>query len=140
MRQVKDEIKLWSKSRRRVIHLLIGVGTVMMYEILRAYYRPFIYTQGINDLHLADTLGNSLGTVAAVFVFISLLGRDQTQERFILRTVVISVLLYELAHPLLGKTIDIWDLIATVAAGIFCEVLYRFIHRPPKNRPAYPSF
>jgi hypothetical protein len=109
--------------------LLIGIGAVVIYELARAYYRPFVYSHGINDFHIADTLGNSLGTVAAVFVFASFLGRDQATHVFLIRTVTISTVVYELAHPLLGKPIDPWDILATVAAGLFSEGLHRLIHR-----------
>ena len=39
-------------------------------------------------------------------VFASLCGRDLVQDYFMIRTVTISVAVYELAHPLLGKPID----------------------------------
>ena len=100
-----------------------------MYEIARVTYRPYIYSNSINDFHVADTLGNSLGTIAAVFVFLSILGRTISDDLFLLRTVVISVFVYELAHPLLGKPIDVWDLIATLIGGILCEIIYKWIHK-----------
>ncbi len=108
--------------------MLIGISTVLLYEAARAYYRPFIYSNVINDFHIADTLGNSLGTVATVFVFTSLLGHHSTQDYFLIRAVTISVLVYEVAHPLLGKSIDLWDLAATVIAGFFCEGFHRLLH------------
>ena len=125
MQTLKIEIMNWLRSKRRMIHLGIGLGAVVIYELTRAYYRPFIYSNGINDFHIADTLGNSLGTIATVFVFLSVLVRTIADERFLLRAVPISVFVYELAHPLLGKPIDVWDLIATAVAGFFCEVIYK---------------
>ena len=110
----------------------MGLGAVVLYEIARATYRPYIYSRGINDFHIADTIGNSLGTVATIFVFTSLLGRDLVQDYFMIRTVTISVAVYELAHPLLGKPIDPWDLVATISTGVFCEILYRTIRRQPR--------
>ena len=132
MQTLKIEIFDWLHSKRRIINLLIGLGAVVLYEIARATYRPYIYSQGINDFHIADTLGNSLGTIATVFVFTSLLGHDPAQEYFMIRTVTISVLLYEVAHPLLGKPIDPWDMLATILAGAFCEIIHRSIHGPPR--------
>ena len=132
MQTLKIEFSNWLSSKRRIINLAIGLGTVLLYEAARAYYRPYVYSQGINDFHFADTLGNSLGTVATVFVFVSLLGRDLAQDYFVIRTVTISVVVYELAHPLLGKPIDLWDMVATALAGIFCEVLYRLFHERPQ--------
>jgi hypothetical protein len=128
MEKINKELANWAYSRRRKTNMAIGITAVLLCEVARAYYRPFIYSNEINDFHIADTLGNSLGTVGTVFVFVSLLGHSKTQEHFLIRTTVISVLVYEVAHPLLGKLIDPWDLIATIIAGFFCEGLYRVIH------------
>jgi len=128
MERLKSEIVTWLRSKRRTLNMLVGISTVLRYEAARAYYRPFIYSNAINDFHIADTLGNSLGTVATVFVFTSLLGRHSMQDYFLIRTVTISVLVYELAHPLLGKPIDFWDMAATLIAGFFCEGFYRLLH------------
>jgi glycopeptide antibiotics resistance protein len=130
MQTIKTEITKWFSSKRRIINLLIGLSAVVIYEVARATYRPFIYSNNINDFHIADTLGNSLGTVATVFVFASVLGRTITEDRFLLRTVAIAVFVYELAHPLLGKPIDVWDLMATVVGGVLCEIIYKWIHKP----------
>jgi uncharacterized protein (DUF2164 family) len=126
-----NEIINWLHSKRRIINLLIGLSAVVLYEFVRATYRPYIYSQGINDFHIADTIGNSLGTVATIFVFTSLLGKDLAQDYFMIRTVTISVAVYELAHPLLGKPIDPWDLATTIVTGVICEFLYRLIYRRP---------
>ena len=130
---MKTEFINWLSSKRRIVNPLIGLSAVVLYEIARATYHPYIYSQGINDFHIADTIGNSLGTVATVFVFTSLPGRDIAQDYFMIRTVTISVAVYELAHPLLGKPIDPWDIFATILAGVFCETLHRLIHKQPKN-------
>ena len=116
-----------------MINLLIGLGAVGLYEILRVFYRPYVYAQGINDFHFADTLGNSIGTVAEIFVLVSVFGRDIKQDHFLIRIVTISIVIYELAHPLLGKPIDPWDILATVLAGVFCEIVHRLIHKRDEN-------
>lgn len=126
--RLKTEITSWLRSKRRIVNMAIGISAILLYELARAYYRPFIYAHGINDFHIADTLGNSLGTVANVFVFTSLFGHNRGQDFFLIRAVTIGVLVYEVAHPLLGKPIDIWDLGATVLAGFLCEGLYRLLH------------
>ena len=132
LKRFRNEIIDWRYSKQRMLNLLIGVSALVIYEVARVTYRPYIYSRGINDFHIADTLGNSLGTVATIFVFVSLLGRDRAQDYFLIRTVTISVLVYEVAHPLLGKPIDLWDIIATVLASIFSEILYRLVHERPQ--------
>lgn len=71
--------------------------------------------------------------MATIFVLASLLGRNQAQDYFLIRTVTMSVLVYEVAHPLLGKLIDARDMVATVLAGVFCEVLHRLLYKQPQS-------
>lgn len=137
---LRNHLGEWLRSRIRIALLLIGLAAVVLYELARAHYRPFIYGRGIDDFHLADTLGNSLGTVATLFVFASVFGRNFAQQLFVLRSAAIAVLLYELLHPLLGKHVDIWDLGATLLAALAAEGLFRWMSprlsaNPKASRP-----
>jgi hypothetical protein len=128
IKDLGEGIHDWKLTRERIINLSIGLSAVLIYEFLaRPIYRPYIYRNNINDFHLADTIGNSLGTIAAVFVVIGFIGQGRTQNIFLIKTITISVALYELAHPLLGKAIDPWDLVATLLTGGLCLMLYRFL-------------
>ena len=124
----------WIRSRRRMTALAIGLSAVLVYEAARAWYRPFVYSRGIFDFHIADTLGNSLGTIATVMVFASLFGRTPAQGLFVLRASAMAVVVYELAHPLLGKPVDPADILATVLAALLCDFVYRGLTR--LDRPA----
>ncbi len=125
----KHALLEWLQSRRRMTLLAWGLLAVGLYEAARAWYRPLVYSRGINDFHVADTLGNSLGTVATVLVFASIFGRSHPQALFVLRAAAIAVAAYEVAHPLLGKPIDPRDLVATALAGFLCQFVYRSIYR-----------
>ncbi len=128
-KDLREGIHSWKFTRERIINLTIGFSAVLIYEFLaRPIYRPYIYRNNINDFHLADTIGNSLGTMATIFVLIGFIGQGRTQNIFLIKTITISVALYELAHPLLGKTIDPWDILATLLTGGLCLMLYKFIH------------
>lgn len=109
--------------------LVLGLLAVAVYEAARAWYRPFIYANGIDDLHVADTLGNSLGTAATALVLASVFGRTHSQTLFVLRAAAIGVAVYELAHPLLGKPVDPYDLVATLLAGLVCQGAYLLAYR-----------
>jgi hypothetical protein len=126
---LKAGIKNWKLTKDRMLHLGIGLAAVLVYEFwARPIYRPYIYRHQINDFHLADTIGNTLGTIATVFVGIGLIAQGRVQELFLIKLITISVALYELAHPLLGKPIDPWDFGATLLTGGFCLLLYQLIH------------
>jgi len=129
IQEIREDVKHWRFTRERIINLSIGLVTILIYEfIARPIYRPYIYRNKINDFHLADTIGNSLGTVATVFVLIGLIGQGRRQHLVLIKTITISVVFYELAHPLLGKTIDPWDILATFLTGGLCFVLYKVVH------------
>ena len=122
-------LKAWRFTRARRFDLLVTLISIALYEfVARPYYRPYIYSQGINDFHIADTIGNTLGTLATVFTFLFLLGGETKRDLFIINTVTVSVAVYELAHPLLGKPMDPWDLGATVLMGGICHLIYRSIN------------
>ena len=129
IKDLREWIHNWKFTKERIINLAIGLSAVLIYEFLaRPIYRPYIYRNNINDFHLADTIGNSLGTMATVFVLIGLIGHGRTQNIFLIKTITISVALYEFAHPLLGKAIDPWDIVATLFTGGLCVMLYKFIN------------
>lgn len=134
VQEVLQELSQWKLTRVRVLHLAIGLSATAVYEFLaRPIYRPYIYQHNINDFHIADTIGNSLGTVATVFVWIGLLGQGRSQHLFMIKMITLSVALYEVGHPLLGKPIDPWDIAATLFTGGLCLFLYKVIHPGPED-------
>jgi hypothetical protein len=126
--EVGTALRQWRLTKDRVIFFAIGLSAVLIYDfIARPIYRPYIYRNGINDYHLADTIGNTLGTVATIFVFLGVFGQTRSQHLFLIKIITVSVVVYELAHPLLGKPIDPWDVLATVVTGALCLGLYSII-------------
>jgi hypothetical protein len=130
LNDLKKEIISWKFSKQKAIYFAIGMAALLFYEfVARPYYRPYIYKSYINDFHIADTIGNSLGTMATVFGFLFLLGGERSRDLFLIKTVTISLVVFEVAHPLLGKPIDPWDIVATLLTGIFCFILHRIVSR-----------
>jgi hypothetical protein len=120
LQELRQELGNWKFTRQRIIHLSIGLGALLLYEFVgRPIYRPYIYTHNIFDFHIADTLGNSLGTLTTIFVILGLLGRERDHYKFLIVTTTLAVTCFELAHPLLGKPIDLWDIAATMISGVF---------------------
>jgi hypothetical protein len=135
IKEVKNEIKGWRFTRERIINFTIGLIAILIYEfIARPIYRPYIYGNNINDFHIADTIGNTMGTVAAIFLSIGFLGQGRTQHVFLMKNIIIAVALYEIAQPLLGKPIDPLDIVATVVTGGLSLILYKFIHPTSINK------
>lgn len=97
-------------------------------ELGRAFYRPYIRANGINDFHIADTVGSSFGTIATIFLAIAILGGDEQRDRQFLIVGAASICAYELAQPLFGASIDPWDVLASVVAGVLSAFIYRAVH------------
>lgn len=124
----KKELKNWKFSRYKAINFAIGITALLIYEFIgRPIYRPYIYFNNINDLHVADTLGNTFGTVTTIFFLIAILSKDTTKGNYLIKLGTLSVVLFELAHPLLGKPIDARDIIATVITGFISYFFYNAI-------------
>lgn len=134
-RELGDGIGNWRLTRERITNLAVGLSALLIYEFLaRPIYRPYIYRNNIDDFHLADTIGNSLGTIAAVFVSIGFIGQGRAQHLSLIKIITISMVAYEIAQPLLGKAIDPWDIVATLLTGGICLMLYRLIHPHALNK------
>jgi hypothetical protein len=59
-----SEFKNWKFTKYKAINFAIGLSALLLYEFVgRPIYRPYIYTNKINDFHIADTLGNTFGTL-----------------------------------------------------------------------------
>lgn len=128
--EIRKSIIYWRFSKDRAIFLTIGLSTLLFLQfIARRIYRPYIYSQDIFDFHIADTLGNSLGTIAGIFIIITFLGRDKSQYLFLIKTITISFVFYEIFQPLLGKPIDPWDILATILTGGFCFLTFQLLFR-----------
>jgi hypothetical protein len=125
---LRNEFINWRFTKYKLINFLIGLSALLVYEFLaRPYYRPYIYSNHINDFHVADTLGNSLGTIAAIFITLALLTNDKTNGFTLIKIITASGIIYEIAQPLVGKLIDPWDILATILTGLISFVIYKLL-------------
>lgn len=117
-------------TKYKTVNLFIGLSALLIYEFFgRNIYRPYIYANNINDFHIADTLGNTLGTLTTIFFLIAFLTSDTVKGNYFIKLGTISVVVFEIAHPLLGKPIDIWDILATILTGFVSYTLFNYIFR-----------
>lgn len=123
--------KVHRMKRFRIINGLVGALAFLATEAGREWYRPYIYANRLRDFGIADTLGNSLGTVAAVFIILTVSGKNNSGDYRLIWFLTAGLCAYELLQGPMGGSIDPNDMIATVIAGMFCKILYRFMHHHP---------
>ncbi len=105
-------------NKRRLVYLLwalvcFGLGLLLAYT-----YRPFIYSNHINDWHFADTVSNIVAVPAAAFFFYAMHKSVRYTKLAILVFVFLVWCFYEVA---ISQTFDWWDILATM---IMCFVTY----------------
>jgi len=123
---LKKNNNLTSLNKRT---LLIAITAFFITELGRSFYRPYIYENKIEDFLIADTIGNSFGTMTAIFMILTLSGKGTKKDWNIVFTIIAGLLVYELLN-LTGKTaIDINDMIATVVFGTISALIYFFLLR-----------
>ena len=90
-----------------------GFGLLLNYT-----YRPYVYRNQINDLHLADVIGNIVAVPAAAFFFYAL-NKSIRYNKFAI--LVIDFLTWCFYEVTLSATFDWWDILASL---IMCFVTY----------------
>ena len=102
----------------------IGISAYFLTEIARSFYRPYIYANDINDWVIADTIGNSLGTVTAIFMILTMSGRGTNWDWRLVGWVILGLLGYEMLNLIFTNPFDINDVLATIVFGGNSAVIY----------------
>ncbi len=104
--------------------LSIGILAYFITEMGRSFYRPYIYANDINDWVVADTIGNSLGTVTAIFMVLTMSGRGTRWDWRLVAMVVVGLIGYELLGITSDHPIDRNDVLATLVFGSISAFIY----------------
>ncbi len=107
--------------------LTVGIIAYFITEMGRSFYRPYIYANSIDDWIVADTLGNSFGTITAVFMILTMAGKGTHRDWRLVGIVLAGLLAYEMLN--LGGThpFDINDSLATLIFGAISAATYWLI-------------
>lgn len=113
------------------ITLSIGVTAWFLTEMARSFYRPYIYANHIDDWVIADTIGNSLGTITAIFMILTMSGRGTHWDWRLVAMVIAGLIAYELLNLTGHRSFDLNDVIATVIFGgisilVYARILARY--------------
>jgi hypothetical protein len=95
-------------------------------ELVRSFYRPYIYENKINDYFFADTVGNSFGTITAIFMILTLAGSGTSKDWKIVGIIILGLVGYEFLNL---TNFDINDLMATLIFGTISMLVYKQILR-----------
>jgi hypothetical protein len=111
-------------SRLKKLTLAIGISAWFLTEMARSFYRPYIYANDISDWVVADTVGNSLGTITAVFMILTLSGRGSSRDWWLVGMVIAGLIGYEMLNLFSDYPFDLNDVLATLMFGGISVAVY----------------
>jgi len=125
-----DRDRLFQLNPRRGVYMLTGGLAFLVTELGRNVYRPWVYGNGIQDWGIADTLGNSGGTMTIICLELGLINATRRQGMWLTAIVTAGLAIYELITPLLPKhVLDVKDVLATLATGIVACLYHLAVQR-----------
>lgn len=133
-----EKNRIFRIDSRRIIFFLIFIFLFIFTEIGREIYGPYIYSNGIFDFWIADTIGNFTGTMTIIFFEMAIINPEYKKGEIFLSIIVFGLIIYELVQYLIPKNIGDWrDIVATLLAGIIALGLYELIFRKHKIKILY---
>jgi len=111
-------------STLKKITLAIGSSCFFLTEMARSFYRPYVYANQIDDWNVADTVGNSLGTVTAIFMILTMAGRGTRWDWRLVAMVLAGLVGYEMFNLIGGRAFDVNDVWATLVFGTLSILAY----------------
>lgn len=122
----------------RIIYFVIAVLFFLLTEIGRNIYRPFIYTNNIDDYGIADSIGNSGGIIVQLFFSLAILNSRRKKVLHLFGFIVIGYILYEILQPYLPKGVFDWkDIYGTLIGGVIALCVWLIINKVVKNKVIY---
>lgn len=120
---------------RRIQYLVVAIVFFIITETGRFVYRPFIYSNKLNDFGLADSIGNLGGIIVQIFFMLFVLNSPLNKGIRIIGFLVIGYIVYEIAQPYLPRGVFDWnDVYGTVIGGAIALLLLRGIHALKNNK------
>lgn len=103
-----NPVKVQTKKRRILFGLLlliwVGLGILLNFT-----YRSYIYSNHLNDFHIADTLGNSFAVPAAILFYYAI---NKTVRHTKLCVIFLTWFIWVFYELVISDTFDWYDIIA----------------------------
>ncbi len=125
----------------RLLYAVAAVGAFLLTEFGRFVYRPYIYDNGINDLGIADSLGNLGGIMVQVFLSLAVLNSQGRKAFNVIGFLVVGYIFYEIIQPYLPKGVFDWkDVYGTVIGGLIAAVVLFLMRRLITSNRVFATF
>ena len=125
----------------RLLYAMTVVVAFFLTEAGRYVYRPYIYENGINDLGIADSMGNLGGIVVQIFLSLAILNSQKKKAFNVIGFLVAGYILYEIVQPYLPKGVFDWkDIFGTIIGGVVSVLVLLLLRAIVKNNRVFIKF
>lgn len=93
--------------------------------MVRSFYRPYVQKNVVFDYYFSDTIGNSFGTITAIFMVLTLSGKGTKKDFKIIGIIILGLIGYEFLN--IASRFDYRDVIATLIFGTFSFIFYNYL-------------
>jgi len=133
-----DKASIKTIDSKRIIYMVIAVLFFFLTEMGRNIYRPYIYTNNIDDYGVADSIGNSGGIIVQIFFMLAILNSPRKKVFRVIGFIVIGYILYEILQPYLPRGVFDWkDIYGTLIGGVISLFILFFVKKMVENKVIY---
>lgn len=133
-----DRASIKTIDSRRILYFVIAVLFFFLTEIGRNIYRPYIYSNNIDDYGIADSIGNSGGIIVQIFFMLAILNSPRKKVFHVIGFIVIGYILYEILQPYLPRGVFDWkDIYGTLIGGVISLFVLLLVKTIVKDKVIY---
>ena len=130
-----DKVSLKTIDSKRIIYFLIAVLFFFLTEFGRKIYRPYIYSNNIDDYGIADSIVNSGGIIVQIYFMLAILNSPRNKVFRVIAFIVIGYIIYEILQPYLPRGVFDWkDIYGTFIGGVISLCIYFIMGKLVKNK------
>jgi VanZ family protein len=119
-----DKEALRTVDSYRIMYLVIAVIAYLFTEAGRMLYRPYIYSNQINDFGFADTVANLGGIIFLIFLLLAILNLQGNKAFYVIGLMIIGYILYEVLQPYMPKRVFDWkDIFASFIGATIALII-----------------
>ncbi len=119
----------------RILYVVIAIIALVMTELGRNVYRPYVYENKIDDFGIADSIGNLGGIVVQLFFTLAILNSPKQKSIRVYLFIMGGYIVYECLQPYLPKGVFDWkDVYGTLIGGGISVLILSIIRHTVRNR------
>ena len=129
-----DKERIRTIDAYRIVYFIGFIFFLVLTEVGRYIYRPYIYENNINDYGIADSMGNWGGIIVQLFFGLTIFNSARIKGLRLIAFFVLGYVVYEILQLFLPRgTFDFKDVYGTIIGGFIGMFLFLLIHKVVKK-------